>query len=152
MKTTVVETKRAAFRLSHDAVAPSECYKAAYDTSSFPRSVFHKTGEGEGKDKETRSSIIKRIFLKPKEKKENVCVVGSTPVIKVSVKRKAELLQEISLQNLKSDGKTRLSTHCLNTTECDGGKLPNAIVNKIFKVLVVTQTFMCVFLELCLYS
>lgn len=122
MKSNVLETKRAAFRLSHDGVAPSE-YKAAYDKSSFPRSVFN--------NENSRSSIIKRIFLKPKEKKQNVASVASTPVVKVSIKRKAEPLQAISLNVLK-DGKTRRSTHCL--TDCDGGKLPNAIVHKIFKV------------------
>lgn len=128
MKSNVlVETKRAAFRLSHDAVAPSE-YKAAYDQNVFPRSVFND------ENREVRRSIIKRIFLKPKEKKETVVGVASTPVVKVSIKRKAEPLQEIPLNELKN-GKTKRSTHCLNTTEFEDGKLPNAIASKIFKVL-----------------
>lgn len=144
VKSVVVERKRAAFKLSHDVVAPSE-YKAAYDQCSFPRSVFNKSG-GESDGREVRASIIKRMFLKSKEKKEKRGDVFATPVIKVSVKRKAEPLQEIALNEQNADRRVKLSTRCLNTTESGSLKLPNAIANKIFKVLFLI--ILCyVFLE-----
>lgn len=119
--------------MSHDLVAPSE-YKAAYDKSTFPRSVFNRSADKDGgENREVRASIIRRIFLRPKEKKEVQPGLTSTPVVKVSIKRKAEPLQEIPLNDLKRAGKAK----DLNASETDGGKLPNAIVNKVFKVLVL---------------
>lgn len=126
----IVATQTSAIKMRKDIVAPSE-YKAAYDKYSFPRSVFSQNGENK---REVRSSIIRKLFLRSKVKKdENQPGVFATPVIKVSVKRKADPLRENASNDLNA-GQTKRSSYCLNAVECNGGKLPNAVVNKIFKV------------------
>lgn len=114
-----METKRANFRLSHDAVAPSE-YKPVYDKLSFPRSIFNSKSRDEEERKEKRSGSIIRRILKPK--KENC---GG--VVNVAIKREAEPLQTIPLNKGSKSAE-------------GGGKLPNAIVNKIFKVFSINET------------
>lgn len=133
VKSVVVERKAAIFKISHDTVAPLE-YKSAYDQNSFPRSVFNKSKKESGSDV-VRSSIIKRVFSKNKRKQIKQSDVFATPVIKVSVKRKASPLREVAFNEQSVDGKIKLSVECLNKLGKDHGKLPNAIANKIFKVL-----------------
>lgn len=136
VKISITQNKTSVFKISKDYVAPSE-YKAAYDKSLYPRTVFGRS------DDSVRNSVIKKFFIKsPKDKVDEA--KGTTPFIHVSSKKLEKRSKPYSVSFVK--GADKESENCANkenknptnnNTRSESGKLPNSIANKIFKVNII---------------
>lgn len=137
-------------KISKHTVAPSE-YQAAYDKTSYPRSVFNK-GFGGKEDVETHVdkkhskpvSFIKRIFTKTKHTDHQIKEEGNLPSVENKKTGFIDVdfhqdnlggnLEELAKGLEKVDERNRKNSRCLSASNYKKFKLPNAIENKIFRV------------------
>lgn len=124
MKKLVTKNKSSAvLQISNRSVAPTPFeYKTAYDKSVYPRSVLIN---------DNKHSVIKRFLAKSHSSKPQS--TNATPFINVTSQEPVEKHGKNSKLSPIVDNKENISPS--HSTDLNSGPLPNAVRNKIFKVM-----------------